>query len=152
MKLLTCIGLGLVYLILLVGVVRLFAVLDSDMEEESMSQLSFGWDRISEHETFRDVVPHIREAFWKFHQANPRIWELFYRFAHEAKAAGRAHYGVAAIFERIRWHLNVETTGEEFKLNNNYRSCYARMLMIHEPQLGRFFNTRRAPIRLMGGP
>jgi hypothetical protein len=64
-------------------------------------------------------------------------------YARAARRAGRERYGIKSIYERLRWHMNVETTGsEEFKLNDHYTSRYARLLMENEPDLKGFFETR----------
>lgn len=83
------------------------------------------------------------QAFWRFHQANPHVYELLVTYAHEAKHAGRSHLGIALLFERVRWYTSVETTGGDFKVNNSYRSLYARLIMHREPALRGLFETRR---------
>jgi len=110
-----------------------------------MSQLSFGFNSIKDHEIFRDLAPHIVKSFWKYHTDNPHVFTLFSKYAYELKSKGRKHYGVGVITERIRWHIAVETTGDDFKINNNYRSCYARLLIIHDRSFADFFQTRRSP-------
>lgn len=84
----------------------------------------------------------IQARFERFHADHPEVYALLVRFTREAKDMGRrAHYGVAAVFERARWHAEIEKT-EEFKLNNNYRSRYARLIMEQEPDLDGFFSLR----------
>jgi hypothetical protein len=85
----------------------------------------------------------IEAAFLRFHEANPIVWDLFERFALQAIAAGRHGYGSAAIFERIRWHMAIETVGEPIKLNNNYRAYYARMFAAKHPEHAGFFRCRK---------
>lgn len=86
----------------------------------------------------------IYEAFKKFHAANPRIWTLFEQFTLLSIAKGRRHYACNAVFERIRWHVDIDTVGEEVKLNNNYRAYYARMFEAKHPdQAGFFFKRKR---------
>lgn len=79
----------------------------------------------------------------EYHAANPRVYDLFESFTIELVCAGRRHYSAKAIFERIRWHYDVETTGDEFKLNNNYPAYYARWFMDRHPEHEGFFHTRR---------
>jgi hypothetical protein len=70
----------------------------------------------------------IYRRFKQFHVANPIIWKLFVRFSFEVVNSGREGYGAAAVFERLRWHLNIEIRGDEtVKLNNDFRAYYARM-------------------------
>lgn len=84
----------------------------------------------------------IQERFEAFHGANPHVFAAFRRFAQEALAAGQ-HVGAKAIWERMRWHLAIETRGDSFKLNNNFTSRYARLLERTDPRFAGFFETRR---------
>lgn len=85
----------------------------------------------------------IELKFWEFHHNNPHILQLFLRYAREAKRAGRSHYGAKAIFERIRWHVMVETeSDDDFKLCNNHTAYYARLAMQTDPSLRGFFRTK----------
>lgn len=85
----------------------------------------------------------IFKAFVQFHAENPAVWTLFERFALAAIAAGRSHYSANSIFERIRWHVDIETTGKEVRLNNNFRAYYARMFHAKHPDHSEFFRNRR---------
>lgn len=85
----------------------------------------------------------INDEFDVFHAENPHIYDLFVKFAAHAKNSGHQHYSAKGIFERLRWHMNVETNSADgFKLNNNYTSRYARMLMEHDSTFRGFFRTR----------
>jgi len=47
------------------------------------------------------------------------------------------------VFERIRWHTDVETRGDTpFKLSNNHRAYYARFFMHNHPEYQGFFKTK----------
>ena len=85
----------------------------------------------------------IAAQFNEFHLDNPHVYDLFVRFARELKAAGRRGSS-KLIFERLRWEFAISTTSsDEFKLNNNFTSQYARLAMALEPDLAGFFATRR---------
>jgi hypothetical protein len=84
--------------------------------------------------TYDGISPHILEAFKKFDKANPHVWTAVNAFAWEALNAGRTRFGIGMIWERMRWHLTFETTEKPLKLNNNYRSCYARRLIASDPR------------------
>lgn len=84
----------------------------------------------------------ISRKFIQYHNDNPHIYALFVKYAKQAHNAGYMHYSANAIFERIRWHVDVETRGDQFKMNNNYRALYARMAMKDYPELRDFFRTR----------
>lgn len=74
--------------------------------------------------------------------ANPHVWELFALYSNEAIRAGHEHYSADAIVHRIRWHVSVETRGDEFKINNNYVAFLARMFADCFPQHAGFFRMR----------
>ena len=83
-------------------------------------------------------------AFVEFHQGNPHVYQMFKRFAKQAKSAGRPRFGAHAIGERIRWYTQIETSDTEFKLNDHHLPYYARLLMLREPEFNGFFETRDA--------
>lgn len=78
----------------------------------------------------------------EFHQANPRVWELFIRYAKKATAAV-PHWGCRAVFHRIRWYAQIETKSvDRFKINNNHSPYYARLFEQEFPEHAGFFFTR----------
>lgn len=83
------------------------------------------------------------QQFEQFHQANPHVYAALRRLALDAARRGRK-LGIAMIFEVLRWQYAMHTTdaASEFKLNNNYRAFYARLLMDSEPELANYFETR----------
>ncbi len=85
----------------------------------------------------------IETPFWKFHSANPEIWDLFVKYTFEVINAGRNYYSARAIVHRIRWHADVETDSKDgFKINNNHSPSYARMFMREFPAYQGFFQVR----------
>lgn len=97
-----------------------------------------------ERAVFGDIIPKIADAFVDYHKANPGIYDQFKRFAFELRRAGRDHFGAKAILERIRYETAITGSGE-FKINNNFASCYARLLILDHPEFSEFFETRRTP-------
>lgn len=91
----------------------------------------------------RRTRDQIDEDFWRFHGLNPEVYELFDRFARELIRAGHRHGSANLIFERIRWETAIDPNGgEPVKLNNNYRSRYARLWENRNPRHRGFFRTR----------
>jgi len=82
------------------------------------------------------------EEFWKFHSDNPNVFHLFADVALKTKRSGRDRYSIQAIAEVVRWQTDIETIDQHFKLPNNTRAYYARLLMHEFPSLKNFFNTR----------
>ena len=84
----------------------------------------------------------LKRKMWDWHLANPHVWELFKEYTFQAIKAGREHYSVNAIFERIRWHTDIETKGDSFKISNNHRAYYARYFHAMYPEHDGFFRTK----------
>lgn len=84
------------------------------------------------------------EAAAKFDSAHPEVYALVQRFAFEAIGRGRRRIGIAAVWERIRWHFDVELDGGDgYKLNNSFRAYYARRFQADHPQHAGLFEVRR---------
>lgn len=81
--------------------------------------------------------------FQAFHKENPHVYEKLIEIALEIVAV-KKRYGIAALFERLRWINDFETTGDQFKLNNNYRAFYARMLRKETPEFEELFSVRKS--------
>ena len=90
-------------------------------------------------------------AFWKFHWTNPWVYKLVSKYALKAVAAGHESYGIGALWEDMRWEINVYVASNDgFKLNNNHRAFYARLWMSENPDYAGFLKTReqREPMEL----
>lgn len=93
-----------------------------------------------------DLMGGARErAFEEFHAANPRVWELFERFALELVRAGRRRIGARLIGERIRWECAIATTDAEFKVNDHHWPHYARMFAEKHGNVFEFRDRHEAP-------
>ena len=84
----------------------------------------------------------IDERFHHFDKENPTVYVLFKQFATQAAISGLKRYGAKAIFELIRWQINIETKNSKFKINNSYVSRYVRKLICECPEFTNFFETR----------
>ena len=96
------------------------------------------------HKTIDSIDAEVDGKFERFHAENPHVFEELRKLALKMRRSGRKHYGMKGLFEVLRWHRALETTDGDFKLNNNYTSFYARLLMDSEPELEGFFRTRKA--------
>lgn len=86
----------------------------------------------------------IESQFREFHHANPEVYNSLVARAREWKQQGHRKCGIGMLFEIFRWQSGI-TFGpnEGFKLNNNFRSRYARLIMSNERDLDGFFETRQ---------
>lgn len=95
-------------------------------------QTRFTWDETS------------ARKFAEYHAENPDVYAKLREFALAAKRAGRTRMSINMLCERLRWYSTVEVKSDTFKVNNNWRPHYARLLMEQEPELKEFFETRHA--------
>lgn len=88
--------------------------------------------------------PSIEADFRQFHALNPKVYHSLVKLARDLHERGRRRIGIGMLFEVLRWQHAMSTVdpGSEFKLNNNYRSRYARLIMDQEPDLDEIFETR----------
>lgn len=85
----------------------------------------------------------IAQRFEEFHRDNPRVYETLVRLAREwTQRTGRHKLGIATLFERTRWEIALATNDPDYKLNNNYRAYYARLIMHRETDLADLFDLR----------
>lgn len=90
-------------------------------------------------------IKSIQERFEEFHAAHPEVYEEFRAIAQQLYDQGWRHYGAGTIYEVLRFHADTADgrDAEPFKLNNTFRSRYARKLMEEYPHFQGFFETRR---------
>ncbi len=86
----------------------------------------------------------LKKQFWEFHKKNPQVYRLLEKFTFDVIKRGFKNYSINAIFERIRWHTDIETVGSSFKLSNNHRAYYARYFMHLHPEYQGFFRTKES--------
>ena len=69
------------------------------------------------------------EAKWlTFTMKTPQIAKIMTQFAKQLIHKGFRQYSMYSLFNRVRWHVEVETKGDgTFKLNNNFAPYYARL-------------------------
>ena len=84
----------------------------------------------------------IKQQWWEYHKKNPHVWDLFVTFTFQMINRGHQHYSSKAVFERIRWHTDIETKGDPFKICNNYTAYYARYFHVMYPEHEGFFRSR----------
>lgn len=88
----------------------------------------------------------MEQGFEDFHSLNPEVYERLVGMVARAHAKGRARVGMGMLFEVLRWNHYMSTRGEEpFKLNNNYRAFYTRLIDRDFPHLGQII-TRRGSV------
>ena len=84
-----------------------------------------------------------KQQFWKWHQANPRIWAHFEFFAYEMQKRGARKISHWLVINRIRWETYTPTTGDEFKISNDLIAFYARLWRALHPEAKHLFNIKQ---------
>jgi hypothetical protein len=90
----------------------------------------------------------LQARFEEFHRDNPHVYAELVKLARRARGRGVERLGIKMLWEVLRWQLQIETyhPGQnEFRLNNNFHSLYARLLMEENPELRDLFETRESP-------
>jgi hypothetical protein len=85
----------------------------------------------------------IDARFESFHRLNPWVYDALVTLTRDLTRRGHDRIGIAMLFEVLRWQYLRTTVGDPFKLNNDYRSRYSRLIMATEPDLADVFETRR---------
>jgi hypothetical protein len=99
--------------------------------------------RLALREAFQLGNATIAQKFERFHADNPRVYETLLHLSREwLRRMGGRKCGIGALFERARWELAMETNTPDYKLNNNFRAFYARLLMLKNPELRGMFDLR----------
>lgn len=84
----------------------------------------------------------IQRAFEKFHAANPAVFSELVAISRSYAQRGYKKIGIGHLAEIVRWQRNMTTTGDDFKINNNFRSRYARLIVAKYPEFATLFRMR----------
>lgn len=84
----------------------------------------------------------IRARFDNFHAKNPQVYSDLLKLTRQAVEAKRNRIGIKMLFEILRWNHLLSTTGEPYKLSNDFTAHYARMIMQNHPEFGEIFDLR----------
>ena len=83
--------------------------------------------------------------FDKHRHRHPQLWTKLIAMSLSLKRRGFKRYGIAGLFEHIRYE-HCARYGTEFKIDNNLRAAYARSIMDAVPELDGFFPIRRSKL------
>ena len=99
------------------------------------------------HTIFKGFTPlldpdTIQAKFEAFHRQNPHVYDELVKLCLDVKARGRKRWSMKGAFEVLRWSTLHTRGNDDFKLNNNYTSIYARLISRTVPELEDFFQIR----------
>ena len=86
--------------------------------------------------------PSIRERFERFHAANPAVYYELEALAASVWNSGRRRIGIKTLFEVLRYSYWIRTSGDRFRLNNNFTAHYSRALLAAHPEWEGLFELR----------
>lgn len=73
--------------------------------------------------------------FINFHLANPKVYNVIEKKAKEfRKLKPDGVIGIALIYNLMRWENAISTTGDVYKLRNDFMPFYARLIMNNNPK------------------
>lgn len=81
------------------------------------------------------------KKFWRFHQANPDVFEQLQIQSRELIKHGRNRWSINAFSEVYRWSLRETIRFDEFKMSNDTRPFYARLAIENAPDIAHLFTT-----------
>lgn len=87
----------------------------------------------------------IQERFEAFHAKHPEVYAELVALARRAHRAGRRKIAIDQLFQVLRWDrmtAGLPDAAEDFKLNDHYRSRYARLIMTQCTDLEGIFGIR----------
>lgn len=79
-----------------------------------------------------------------FHARHPEVYLELVRLGRTLLARGYTHLGIGMLWETLRYTsmLGASPGEDTYRLNNNHRSRYARLIMEREPGFAGVFETR----------
>lgn len=84
-----------------------------------------------------------QKEFNEWDKKNPKVWMLFKKFSLEAIDKGHKRLSHWLIINRIRWETFVSTTGDDYKISNDFIAFYARKWKLEFPQYAELYKTKR---------
>ena len=88
------------------------------------------------------MIDDLKDKWWAWHKENPEFYDLFKRFTFQAIGKGHRRLSAWLIVNRIRWETMIVTTGNEYKISNDFIALYARLFMHEYPDYKGLFRTK----------
>jgi hypothetical protein len=86
---------------------------------------------------------NLKQAWWAWHKENPDVYRLFDKFTREAISRGHRRLSAWLIINRVRWETSIVTTGNDFKISNDFIAFYSRLFMALNPEYKGFFQVKQ---------
>lgn len=83
--------------------------------------------------------------FDKFHTDNPHVYDVLVGLCREwRRKHPDRHVGIDSMFGAARWSVMLETSDADYKLRNDFKPFYARLIIHRETDLAGVFELRPA--------
>jgi len=104
-------------------------------------QFDFDFSPIEE-EIFDDMA----SRFERFHHNNPHVYKNIVQLARKFREKRPdAVVGIGMLYEVLRWNYYMTTESqEEYKLSNDFRAAYSRLIMKQETGLEGIFKCKKS--------
>ena len=99
---------------------------------------------------FKGYPKSVIRKFKKYHDENRHVYRKFRELAFEMHQTGRERYSAETIINVMRWHHDLSTTGKPFKISNDFKPLYARLLVNKHPEFEGFFQFKKVTSRGIG--
>jgi hypothetical protein len=83
-----------------------------------------------------------RKKIINYHKKNPHLYEAFVEFTSQAFDAGYNYFSAEMIINRMRWQTMIVAKDDSFKIKNDVKPFYSRMLMAKDNKYKNFFKLR----------
>ena len=87
-------------------------------------------------------MTELKQKFNEWDIENPQVYNLFKRFTFEALDKGHKNLSAWMIVNRIRWETAIVTTGNDYKISNDFIALFSRKFMEDFPEHDGFFRTK----------
>jgi uncharacterized membrane protein len=77
-----------------------------------------------------------------YHEKNPHLYEAFKQYSANAINSGYKYFSAEMIINRMRWYSMIEAKDDSFKIRNDVKPFFARMLMANNEKYNNFFKLR----------
>jgi hypothetical protein len=83
-----------------------------------------------------------KQMIINYHEKNPHLYKAFKQFSSNAYGLGYKYFSAEMIINRMRWQTMIEAKDDSFKIKNDVKPFYARMLMAKYKKYNNFFKLR----------
>jgi len=89
------------------------------------------------------VESELGRRWISWNEENPEFYRLFEKFTFQAISRGHSRLSGWLIANRVRWETTVVTTGDDYKISNDFIALFTRFFMVQNPEYIGFFRTKK---------